>query len=468
MRPVKKGIMDLVESFVRACPNELCLYSETESYSTKEMYQKIKAIAAFLREKGVGMGDYIGISATRSIKTILVFFATQFLGAVAAMFDPHAPIEKCKEELGVDIPLKFIMDSTGDGFTINGEIIDFDGLNGEIDRPSVDVHAPAVVIFTSGSTGISKGVLLSQYSYVNHQRNYAPVGGFTVNESAMQLLPFSHVFGIAQIVDAMLHHCSTFFPKVVTPEYVLQCIEKYGFTRFGFVPSFALMMADVKREKGYNTDSLRTVILAGAPTSFEQFLYIQDTLGMKIVPAYGMTELASIAGAAPEESDEKRAGSVGKPLPMTRVKIDEDGEILVKGPSIFLGYYGEEPINRRKFFPTGDLGYIDDEGFLHITGRKKDIIIRNGHNLSPLEIEQKLLKLPFVKGAAVVGVKDDKCGEVPVAIIVPDKGKEYDEAAIKSVLNKLEMPKEIRILDKMPLTAAGKTDKMKIKEMFRA
>ena len=466
MRPVKKTLMNLLESYVKARPDEVALYSETERYTTTALYKKVQAVAAFLREKGVEQGDYVGVSGTRTIKAVIVFFATQYLGAVAVMFDPHAPVAKCREELGVDIPLKLALDSTETGFAINGEEIPFDALNGEIEKPRIDVYAPAVVIFTSGSTGKSKGVMLSQYGYVNHQRNYAPAGGYTRRDSAMQLLPIFHVFGLAQIVDGILHRCPIFFPQVVTPEYVLQCIEKYGFTRFGFVPSFALMMADVKREKGYNTDSLKTVVLAGAPSTFEQFMYIQDTLGMKVAPAYGMTELAGISGAGPEAPDEKRAGSVGRILPMTRVKFEDDGEITVKAPSLFLGYYGEAPINRRKFFHTGDLGYIDEDGFLHVTGRKKDIIIRNGNNLSPLEIEEKLMKLPFVKNAAVVGVADEKSGEVPVAVVVLKKGAAYDEGAVQAALNKLEMPREIKILDRMPLNASGKIDKMKIRELF--
>lgn len=466
MRPVKKEMMNLLESYVKVCPNRVALYSETESYTAKELYTKVQAVAAYLREKGVETGDYVGVSGTRTIKAVIVFLATQYLGAVAVMFDPHAPVEQCRQELGVEIPLKLALDSTEAGFAIDGEEIPFDTLNGTIEKPLVDVYAPAVVIFTSGSTGKSKGVMLSQYGYVNHQRNYAPAGGYTKRDSAIQLLPIFHVFGLAQIVDGILHRCPIFFPRVVTPEYVLQCIEEHGFTRFGFVPSFALMMADVKREKGYNTDSLKTVVLAGAPSTFEQFMYIQDTLGMKVAPAYGMTELTGISGAGPEASDEKRAGSVGKILPMTKVKFEDDGEITVKGPSLFLGYYGEEPINQRKFFHTGDLGYIDEEGFLHITGRKKDIIIRNGNNLSPMEIEEKLMKLPFVKTAAVVGMADEKSGEVPVAVVVLKKGAAYDEEAVKTVLNKLEMPKAVKILDRMPLNASGKIDKMKIKELF--
>ena len=210
------------------------------------------------------------------------------------------------------------------------------------------------------------------------------------------------------------------------------------------------------------------MVLAGAPSTFEQFLYIQETLGVKIVPAYGMTELAGISGASPEETDEKRASSVGKILPLTKVRIEDDGEITVKAPSLFLGYYGEPPVSRKKFFHTGDLGFIDEDGFLHVTGRKKDIIIRNGNNLSSLDIEQKLMKLPFIKTAAVVGVKDQASGEVPVAAVVLKKGAVYDKEAIKTVLSKIEMPKKIMIIDQIPINASGKIDKKKIGELFHA
>lgn len=466
MRSVSRGIISYLESYLKARPNEVFLYSETESYTVRQLYRTIQSVAAFLQEKGVKQGDWIGISGTRTIKAVILYLATQYLGAAAVLFDPHAPVEKCMEELGVHIPLKLAADIAGDGFSVNGEEVPFAEAAAETGKPPVDVHAPAVVVFTSGSTGKNKGVVLSQYGYVNHQRNFGTVGGYTEHDSAIQMLPIFHIFGLAQINDGILRRCPLFFPREVTPEYVLQCIEKYGFTRFGFVPSFALKMADVKREKGYHTDSLKSVVLAGAPSTFEQFLYIQETLGVKIVPVYGMTELPGISGASPEEPDEKRAGSVGRILPLTRVRIEEDGEITVKAPSLFLGYYGEEPTDRKKYFHTGDLGYIDEDGFLHVTGRKKDIIIRNGNNLSPLEIEQKLLKLPFVKTAAVVGIEDRECGEVPAAVVTLEKGAVYDETAVKKVLNKLEMPKVIKVIDRMPLNASGKTDKMKIKEFF--
>ena len=466
MRPVKKELMHYLESYLKARPDEVFLYSETESYTVERLYRTVRSVAAFFWEKGIRQGDCIGISGTRTINAVIVFLAAQYLGAVAVLFDPHASVEICREEPGVSIPLKLAVDRTEDGFSANGEEIPFDDLSGGIEKPVIDVYAPAVIIFTSGSTGTSKGVVLSQYGYVNHQRNFGTVGGYTERDSAIQMLPIFHIFGLTQIVDGILRRCPLFFPREVTPEYVLQCIEKYGFTRFGFVPSFAMKMADVKREKCYNTESLKSVVLAGAPAAFEQFRYIQETLGMKIIPVYGMTELPGISGASPEEPDEKRAGSVGRILPLTRVRIEDDGEITAKAPSLFLGYYGEKPVNRRKFFHTGDLGYIDGDGFLHVTGRKKDIIIRNGNNLSALEIEQKLLKAPFIKAAAVVGMEDRECGEIPAAAVVLKTAAVYDEEAVKTVLNKLEMPKEIRVIDRMPLNASGKIDKKKIKELF--
>ena len=466
MRPVKRDVISYLESYVKERPNHVYLFTETVQYTSTDVYNKTKACAAFLKAKGVGAGDYVGISGTRSIQAVIFFLATQYLGAVAVMFDPHSSIPQCQKELGVDIPLKLALESDGDGFVVDGTPVDFDAINGDLERQPIDLYAPALIIFTSGSTGRSKGVMHSQYSYVNHQRNYHAVAGHQRNDSFLHMLPIFHAFGMVCIIDSILRRIPVFFPKHLTAEYILESIEKYKVTRVGFVPTFALMLADLKHEKKYNTDSLRALVLAGAPTTAEQFMYIQNALGGKILPVYGMSEIVGISGAGPVETDEKRAGSVGRVMPMTRVQIAPDGEITVKGPSLFMGYYGEEPVNRRKFFHTGDLGHIDDEGFLHITGRKKDIIIRNGNNLAPLEIEEKLMKLPFIKSAAVVGIKDDKAGEIPVAMVVLEKGAAYDADAIRTVLNKLEMPKEIRIVDALPLNATGKIDKLKIRTMF--
>ena len=467
MIAVKKGIIDYLRSYKNAKPNKVFYFSETESYTTREFYDKVTDLAAFLKEKGVRAGDRVGLTGTRSIKGVAFYLALQYLGAVAVFCDPHADVRTCVRDLGIDIDFTLVIDAMGDDFFIDGEKTDFENLaHAEDFYAGVDVFAPAIIVFTSGSTGLNKGVIISQYNYVNHQRNFGPVGGYTKHDSAIQMLPIFHIFGITQVNDSIINRCPMFFPKVVAPEYVLECIEKYKFTRFGFVPTFALMMADIKKAKGYNTDSLCSVVLAGAPSTKAQFDHIESTLGVNIVPVYGMTECPGISGSGPEDSAEKRSSSVGRILPLTKAKIADDGEILVKAPSVCIGYYGEAPIDRKKFFHTGDLGYIDDEGFLHVIGRKKDIIIRNGNNLSSLAIEEKLMKLDFISVAAIVGIEDDKAGEVPAAVIKLADGATFDESKIPTVLNKMEMPREFKIVDEIPLNAAGKIDKLKIKELF--
>ena len=468
MTPVEKSIFSYLRDYAEAQPNDLFLHGEEGGYTVKELYYASLSAAKALSERGVARGQHIGLAGTRTIEAIILFLALQYLGAVTVLCDPHTDARTCIEQSGVPLIPDHTIDYTSGGWLVDGKpfrILKADDA-GLVDAEKPDVYAPAVIIFTSGSTGKNKGVIHSQYSLVNHQRNFHVVGGNEPGDSAIQMLPIFHIFGLTQILDGIMHRCPLFFPKEVTPEGVCAGVEKYGFTRFGFVPSFALGMANAKKEKCYNTDTLKIAVLAGAPSTREQFNFIQDTLGMKIVPCYGMSECPGISGGAPTESDEDRASSVGKILPLTEVQIEDDGEICVRAPSLCIGYVGEKPLDRNAFFPTGDLGYLDDKGFLHITGRKKDIIIRNGNNLSAAALENKLLALPFVESAAVVGLNDAKCGEVPAAAITLKRGCAYDEKQLRAAFNALEMPTAVRVLEKMPLNAAGKINKQKVKELF--
>ena len=304
MKPTTKTIYEYLKNYAEEDPNTQLFFDEMKSYTVKETYNEVVSIANALHAFGVRKGSLIAFRMTRSVDCTLIFFATQSMGAVALLCDGNCKAEEYVKDTGVEIKPDYVItnEAAGMDLSANGnwelkncktgektalkvayptrqEEIEFDVIS--------DVHAPAIVIFTSGSTGKSKGVMLSQYNYINHQRNFKDVGGHLGNDSALQLLPLHHVFGITQINDAVIHRCPIFFPKNIGVEYVLECIEKYKFTRFGFVPSYALAMADMKKAKGYDTSSLQVVVLAGAPSTKEQFEYIQDTLGLKIVPVYG-------------------------------------------------------------------------------------------------------------------------------------------------------------------------------------
>ena len=415
MEPIKKDILEYLSEYAAEKPDEVFLFDERDHYTTAELLETVRLTAGRLSAGGVRCGEYVGLAGTRTMEAIVLFLALQQLGAVAVLCDPHQTVADYIRSTRAAVTLRHTLDFTAEGWLLDDQPFRIEKAKvSGTPRPLCcegDYTAPAYVIFTSGSTGQTKGVVLSQYNYINHQRNFSVIGGYLEHDTAIQMLPIFHIFGLAQVVDVLLHHCPLYFPDEVTPESILQGIEKYGITRFAFVPTFAVKVAEVKREKGYNTDSLKAVVLAGAPSTREQFNFVEETLGIDIVPCYGMSECPGISGAGPEIPADKRASSVGKILPMTEVTIADDGEICVKGPGLFLGYAGEPPVDRNDFFPTGDLGYLDAEGFLHITGRKKDIIIRNGNNLSAAAIERKLLSLPFIHSAAVVGVADAACGQ---------------------------------------------------------
>ena len=198
---------------------------------------------------------------------------------------------------------------------------------------------------------------------------------------------------------------------------------------------------------------------------------IEEKLKIRLVPVYGMSECIGIACGDYRDRAEKRCDNVGKVYSMNEVKISEEGEICVKSPAKALGYLqGERITELEEWLHTGDLGYIDEEGYVHISGRKKDIIIRNGNNISSAKIESELLKLKYIETAAVVCGRDEKAGEVPCALVVLKAGEARTEAEIikdlQGSLTKIELPAKIGFAEELPLTSTGKTDKERIKKLF--
>ena len=487
MKPTEKSLFEYLYEYAKSEGDNLLFFNERTSYTVKETYDTVRALVCFLSENGIRSGDYVSLCCTRTLDTALLFFTLQSMGVVGVLCDPHFSTEEFLKNSGVDVSVKASIDFQGGKWILKkGESTLSFNINKQASCVSfeskVDVKAPAIIVFTSGSTGLHKGVVLSQYNYLNYVVNYKPNGNYSLDDISPEVLPLHHVFGLAVILTGLVNRYKVFFPEAVNPDYIGECIEKYKLTRLDGVPSFAYALANAKIAKGYNTDSLRVGVLGGAPSSKEQFYFIQNTLGLKLLPAYGQSECLVISGSSKEVSDEDRATSVGKFLQMSRgyildsygkeLPVGEEGEVCVKAPEVMLGYHNNPEdtaaaIDSEGRLHTGDLGFVDEKGFLHITGRIKDIIIRNGNNLSTAQIESKLLSLPFIAQASVVGVQDETCGEIPVAIVVLKQGQVYDEGAVKAALTKIELPRTVKVQESIPLTSSGKPDKQKIKELFR-
>lgn len=265
--------------------------------------------------------------------------------------------------------------------------------------------------------------------------------------------------------------CTTVLIDKFTTQYFIESIVKNDVTLLPAVPTIysALLQYPEKIEH-----KLRYSVSGGAPLPIKIELNFEEKFNCKILQGYGLTECSPIVSVNPP--DKEIQGSVGKPLPNTDVKLMDEqgniidkgiGEIIVKGPNVMMGYYqldsSEFFING--YFYTGDIGKIEDNGYLYIVDRKKDLIIVNGLNVYPSEIEKLILTYPGILECAVVGKNDENRGEVPVAFVVPNK--EIDKKDLMSFLRKnlanYKIPKEIIIKDQLPKNNTGKILKKALK-----
>lgn len=334
---------------------------------------------------------------------------------------------------------------------------------------------PAFLIFTSGSTGKRKAVVLSESNLVNNLIDSAPLGLYSPDDIALGARPIDHVFGLVLLCGAAVLQYALYFPENTAVPTLLAAIEKERITRMNGVPSLYLALCEQK--DGYDLSSLRAGFIGGSVSTEQQIVEIESALGITLVPVYGMSECIGIACQDGHAEQKTRVQGVGRFYDMNDGAILDgngepvpqgaEGEICVKGPMRMLGYYGQ-PMDKDEYLHTGDLGYLDENRVLHLTGRIKDIIIRNGYNLSPCRIENALLSLPNVSAAAVVGIPDGRQGEVPAAMVVGTGTEEALLSGLVPLLRKNELPAAIRFVDALPLTGSGKPDKTRIREMLSA
>ena len=465
------------EAFAKQAPNHRLLGNDSRWLTTRETLSLSEHLAARLLSLGVRKGDYVALRAYRTVSSILALCALRAVGAVVVLTDPrHAP-EEYLADTDTLIPVSKIVEQTGVmEFTVRTEEKETDiqllSLPPAFFTPAtVSAEEPAFVIFTSGSTGRKKAVVLSESSLISNLLDSEPLGLYSADDIALGSVPVDHVFGLVLLAGTAVLQYALYLPGKTDIPSLLAAIEKEKITRMNGVPSLYLAMCEQKN--GYDLSSLRAGFIGGSPVTEEQFVFMENTLGMTLIPVYGMSESIGIAcqdGHAPQSV---RMHGVGRFYPMNEgliltedgrpAPVGTEGEIYVRGPMQMLGYFGQ-PMNHNEFFRTGDLGYLDENGVLHITGRKKDIIIRNGNNLSPRRIELALQELPGIKAASVVGIPDERQGEVPAALVAGEGTEETILAGLKELLQKNELPVVIRVADELPLTASGKPDKPRIRE----
>lgn len=480
MGPSTKTIYEYLQEKAR---NQPLFQTDTgEILTCGQAKAKVDALAASLQDLGVRAGDVLALRFPRTAPAALVEFALLTLGVAAMLTDPHTTKETYLaggNHAGLG---GYLTDENGAWVLVGNDGTERPLTESErpFTAPKQDAMAPAVLISTSGSTGKTKTVVLSQYNVVNNLVDAAAFGDYVPGDLALGILPLFHIFGQVLLFGSLILDYAILFPEAVSADSALRCVETFGVTRMNGVPSLYKAMAE--KADGYDVSTLRVGFIGGSPCTVREIQDIEAKLGMKLLNAYGMSECVSISISNAADPLEKRIGGVGHIYSLSRVEIvgpegrevapGQQGEIIVQGASRMLGYFRDPEatkaaIDKRGFLHTGDLGYLDNDGILHITGRIKEIIIRNGVNLSARRIEEALLDLPGVSAAAVVGIQDAKQGEVPAAMAVSGRTEAELLAELAIKLPKNEIPIQILLAESIPLTPSGKPDKQTIQKLLQ-
>ncbi|MEN9938228.1 MAG: hypothetical protein RLZZ387_4807 [Chloroflexota bacterium] len=346
-------------------------------------------------------------------------------------------------------------------------------------RDTIDLGDVHTIIYTSGTTGRPKGAMLT---YGNHW--WSAVGsalnlGTHADDRWLAPLPFFHVGGLAILMRGTIYGIAAVIPESNDAAAINRAIDEQRVTIVSVVATLLQRVLDDRGDRPFPA-WLRCVLLGGGPAP-RPLLDACAARGVPVVQSYGLTEAASqVATLAPADAL-ARLGSAGKPLLPNEIRIERDGaaatpgevgEILVRGPSVMRGYINRpdatEAALRGEWLRTGDLGYLDPQGFLYVVDRRDDLIISGGENVYPAEVEAVLLAHPDVAEAAVVGAPDQRWGQVPVAFVALRPGAPADEAALLAHcagrMARYKTPRAIQIVESLPRNATGKLLRFQLRD----
>ena len=482
--------------------DRVAIVSEAGAHTWAEIDACAEIIASELAALGVRRGSHVAICGRNSINWVYTFFAVQKLGAVAALINPglkaaeiarilhggdvellcYGEILELKEEAAF---LGEIRQAAGEklrGFYDVRSAVDFRariGERGTYAAQTVEADDPALMIFTSGYTGTPKGVLLSAWSVLRASYASAGTQHLTDRDRICLILPMFHIFGlVAGLIAGSCADALIYLPKDIRSNTILNLISRERCTVFHSVPSMLVALVNNRDFTPEKLSTLRCTIISAAAATRAQMERFQNAMPENhFLSSYGLSEMAPVSITEYEDTDRHVMHTVGRLLDGVSLRIadpatgadcpaGEPGEILVQGYSLMGGYYRiaaeDQTIDADGWLHTGDRGYLDEEGYLRLEGRYKELIIRGGENVMPGEIENALTELDGVVTAKVIGVPSEFFGEEVCACVVCAPGKAFDEdtarAALSARLARYKVPSFFLVYEELPLLSTGKVD----------
>jgi len=459
----------------RNTPDRVAIDFEGRLVSYRELDEGSDAFAASFVEAGLRRGDRVATLTASSPEHVQIFFACAKLGLILLPLSWRLSAPELRYQLD---------DAESGVFLVSEEYDDLaratawpserlvPGTAARCQAPDVDVtDADALLlIYTSGTTGKPKGALLTHSNCFWTNLSFDLATGIDQDDVVLQVLPQFHVGGWnVQSLLAWWKGATVVLEREFDPARALRLIEEKRVTTLMGVPATYLFMAQEPAFADADLSSLRRAVVGGAPMP-EALLEIWAARGTAIVQGYGLTEAAPNVLCLPQEDAVRKVGYAGKPYPFVDVRLSAEQELQVRGPNVFPGYWRNPEATAQAFtedrwLQTGDVAERDDEGFYRIKGRLKEMYISGGENVYPAEVEAVLYEHPQVADAAVIGVPDERWGEVGIAFVVSD-GLSDEELLewCRARLARFKVPKSFRFVGEIPRNGLGKVQKQELRE----
>ncbi|MGY2645089.1 o-succinylbenzoate--CoA ligase [Bacillus inaquosorum] len=463
-------------------PERIALIYGDQTVTFADLFAASKQMAAQLAAHSVRKGDTAAILLQNRTEMVYAVHACFLLGVKVVLLNTKLSTHERLFQLE-DSGARFLLtDSSFDkqDYEHTLQTIDVDEL-AQVDAKEITIEdymqldKTATLMYTSGTTGKPKGV---QQTFGNHYFSAVSSAlnlGITEQDRWLIALPLFHISGLSALFKSVIYGMTVVLHQRFSVSDVLDSINRHQVTMISAVQT---MLASLLEETSRCPETIRCILLGGGPAPLPLLEECREK-GFPVFQSYGMTETCSqIVTLSPEFSMEK-LGSAGKPLFSCEIKIERDGqacepfehgEIMVKGPNVMKSYFNRESANEASFqngwLKTGDLGYLDSDGFLYVLDRRSDLIISGGENIYPAEVESVLLSHHAVAEAGVSGAEDQKWGKVPHAYLVLHKPVSAEEltAYCKERLAKYKIPAKFFILDSLPRNASNKLLRNQLKD----
>ena len=484
-------------------------------YSYAEFNEAVDRLASGMLAGGLSKGDRVGVWSTNCAEWALVQYATAKLGVILVNINPSYRVSELEYALGQS-GCRWVMairETRGSDFVemveqvrprlaqleravffgtpewdelATGDQSHRDGVHAAMDE--LDFDEPINIQYTSGTTGFPKGATLTHHNILNNGHFVGSLLGYTERDRVCVPVPLYHCFGMVMgnLGATSNGSCIVYPAEAFDPEKTLEACHQERCTSLYGVPTMFIAQLGHERFAEFDLSSLRTGIMAGSPCPIEVMKRVFSEMGIEEISiAFGMTETSPVTTQVPRDDTlENRCGTVGKVMPHTEIKIvdpatgrtvprGEPGEFLARGYPVMRGYWNDpertaESIDQQRWMHTGDLATMDEQGYVRVVGRIKDMVIRGGENVYPREIEEFLYTHPKVADVQVIGVPDERYGEELMAWIVLRPGEQSSDEEIREFcrgqIAHYKIPRYVKFVDSYPMTVTGKVQKFKMRE----